>query len=491
MTNIFKKNKIALRLTGYFSIVLVIFALFVGGVFAHLFQQHTIELHQNEMRIRAEHLAVMAGNAVKNQKDGKHVHGRGMMGNSSAMGYMGLLENEDFGDAWIVDANLSLLMPQRGRMMCYSYKDLPEEADRVVKEAFEGRAVFSRSFSTLLGVPTMTVGMPIYDESEAVIGVVLLHSPVEGIAEATHAGLFILLVSMLLALLLALLLAIGFSYSFTRPLNKMNRMAALLAAGDYTARTEVENKDEIGALARTLDVLSEQLHEASLEQDKLEKLRRDFISNISHELRTPVTVLKGSLEALCDKVVSEENEVEKYQQEMLRESIYLERLVNDLLELSRLQSSDFGIDVRAIDLCDVIRDAGRFGQKLAKKYDRSLCVSLDAEMWPMQGDYARLRQLLIILLDNALKFSYPETTVEISLQKGILRVDNYGEPIAAAEIPYLFERFHKSRDEKNKTGTGLGLPIARQIAARHGWLLEVSSEPGGKTAFFLVVKNTD
>jgi signal transduction histidine kinase len=297
--------------------------------------------------------------------------------------------------------------------------------------------------------------------------------------------------SMLLALFLALLLAIGFSYSFTRPLNKMNRMAALLATGDYTARTEVENKDEIGALARTLDVLSEQLHEASLEQDKLEKLRRDFISNISHELRTPVTVLKGSLEALCDKVVSEENEVEKYQQEMLRESIYLERLVNDLLELSRLQSSDFGIDVRAIDLCDVIRDAGRFGQKLAKKYDRSLCVSLDEEVWPMQGDYARLRQLLIILLDNALKFSCPETTVEISLQKGILRVDNYGEPIAAAEIPYLFERFHKSRDEKNKTGTGLGLPIARQIAARHGWMLEASSQPGGKTSFFLVVKNTD
>ncbi|MPN49112.1 Signal transduction histidine-protein kinase BaeS [bioreactor metagenome] len=131
------------------------------------------------------------------------------------------------------------------------------------------------------------------------------------------------------------MLSIAFSFGFTKPLNRMKQTALLLAKGDYTAKTDIHQKDEIGELALNLDVLSDRLDAETRESEKLHQLRRDFVANISHELRTPVTVLRGSLEALCEEVVSDPEQVKNYHRQMLKESIYLQRLVNDLLDLSR------------------------------------------------------------------------------------------------------------------------------------------------------------
>lgn len=477
MKKLLPLNKIAVRLTVYFSVVLLLFAIFVGGMFAHLFEKHTVELHQNEMQVRAEHLASMAANAVSGQETSKGRMGMGMgMHHGGNMDYMRLLAMDDFGDAWIVDENMNLLMPQ-GHMRQYAYRDLPPEAEQVVAEAFQGKAAFSRSFSSLMGLPTMTIGVPIYTPAGKIMGVVLLHSAIDGINAATRSGIFILLASMTAAMLLAFSLAVVFSYAFTRPLKRMNTMAAALAEGDYTSRTGVKSADEIGDLAATLDILSQQLLAASLEREKLETMRKTFIANISHELRTPVTVLRGSLEALCDKVVEKPEEVLQYQKEMLTESIYLQRLVDDLLELSRLQNPEFRMEYQKTDLCQVIRDAARLGRRLAREKNIELQTEIVPETFFLQGDYARLRQLLIILLDNAVKFSTGKR-VRLVFEASTIRVANEGPPIAPEELPYLFERFYKNRDEGNRQGTGLGLAIARQIAGRHEIGIEVACADG-------------
>lgn len=133
----------------------------------------------------------------------------------------------------------------------------------------------------------------------------------------------------------------AFSWKFTKPLNKMRLVAEKMSEHDYTERCNIDQKDEIGQLAQTLDGLGERLLEADQASKKLEQLRRDFIANISHELRTPVTVIRGSLEALCDRIVTEPQEVEDYHRQMLAETLFLQRLINDLLDLSRLQNTDF------------------------------------------------------------------------------------------------------------------------------------------------------
>ena len=168
---------------------------------------------------------------------------------------------------------------------------------------------------------------------------------------------------------------------------------------------------------------------------------------------------------------------------MLTESIYLQRLVDDLLELSRLQNPEFRMEYQTTDLCAVIRDAARLGRKLAQEKNIVLQTEIVPEVFFLQADYARFRQLLIILLDNAVKFSTGDT-VSLTFRENTIAVTNEGPPIAPEELPYLFERFYKNRNEENRQGTGLGLAIARQIAGRHDIAIEVACSDG-KTTFSL------
>jgi len=196
-------------------------------------------------------------------------------------------------DVWIVDENLNLITIGHMTNKQYNYTDLPKDAESVVDKVFEGNTTFSEGFSNLLNIPTLTVGTPIKSNGN-VIGALLLHTPVEGMNSAINQGFKILGISIIFALILSTILSIVFAVSFTLPLKKIKNTAIELSKGDYTAKTGVVQRDEIGDLASTMDVLSCRLNTASQESEKLQKLRRDFVSNISHELRTPVTVKKIS-----------------------------------------------------------------------------------------------------------------------------------------------------------------------------------------------------
>jgi signal transduction histidine kinase len=163
-------------------------------------------------------------------------------------------------------------------------------------------------------------------------------------------------------------------------------------------------------------------------------------------------------------------------------------LVGDLLDLSKLQNSDFPIEKEPIDLYDVLEDAVRSVRGLADAKDIQLKTEFLQKGVNFIGDYARLRQMLIILFDNAIKFSAPGKTIEIYCGDSFIRIRDHGAGIPEAEIPYIFDRFHKSRDEMNKEGTGLGLAIAKQIADRHGISLGVTSKVGVGTEFTVSFK---
>lgn len=147
-----------------------------------------------------------------------------------------------------------------------------------------------------------------------------------------------------------------------------------MAEGDYTITTGVTSRDEPGALAKDLDTLACRLDEASRESRKLEQLRKDFVSNVSHELRTPVTVLRSSLEALCDGVIQEPRQVAEYHDSMLSETIHLQRMIGDLLELSRLQNPDYVMKFVSLDLTQAMEDALRSANHIAAKRTSLLSV---------------------------------------------------------------------------------------------------------------------
>ncbi|MHC1786482.1 MAG: sensor histidine kinase [Christensenellales bacterium] len=471
------KSRIALKLLAFFAASLLLFALVSGLMFRSLFTDSIKESKRSEMLSRAGALSETLGEALDQARSGGMRQG----GMGAVYGNFVRLLTRAEPNLWVLDEDLAFL--SAGRMMgqALTYDTLPEEAERLVRAVFLGRTAFSEGFSELAGAPTLTVGAPIFQDG-AVVGALLLNDAVSGMDQAIAKGQSILLYSAAAALLLSFLLAGLLSYSFTRPINRMKNAAQRLSDGDYEAKTGVSQRDEIGQLALSLDGLSGRLREARDAGQRQEQQRKDFLANVSHELRTPVTVLRGSLEALCDGVVTQPDMVREYHQQMLKETAGLQRLVNDLMELARLQNDDFPIQRAPLLLQDVLDDALRSARHLAGGKGIQIKAEVSQTPAAFQGDYARLKQMLLIVLDNAVKFSPEKGSIHATMENGRLTIRDEGPGIPAEDLPYLFDRFHKSRPEGDHQGSGLGLTIARQIAQRHGMDLAIESRVGVGTA---------
>ena len=313
-------------------------------------------------------------------------------------------------------------------------------------------------------------------------------------SSALNNGIYTLIISIFVALTLASISAIVLSLSFTKPLNKIKNTALLLAEGNYEAQTDVKQNDEIGNLAQTIDKLAIQLFKSSKESEHFEKMRQDFIINVSHELRTPVTIIRGSMEALCDNIITEPERIDEYHQQILSESIHLQKLINDLIDLSKLQNTDFFIEKSPLSLYEIANDAARSMKQPARlrNIDITVTCNKNPDDYIFEGDYFRIRQMIIIILDNAIKFSYENTPIKINIGKTIsengikeikMDISNKGSGIPDKDINNIFERFHKTEGENNESGMGLGLAIAKQIAIRHDIEISVSSIPEGETVF--------
>lgn len=214
---------------------------------------------------------------------------------------------------------------------------------------------------------------------------------------------------------------------------------------------------------------------------------QEFISSVSHELRTPVAVIRGSLEALCDGVIDDPVEVKEYHRQMLAESIYLQHLVNDLLEYSRLQNRVYELNAEPVNVCDVADDVFRSIKNIASAKNVEFVKDNKADFYFIWGDYVRLRQMLIVLLDNAVKFTPSGGKVTVQCEKNEsklkVRIIDTGCGIKPEDKDGIFIRFHRAMSDQNRNGTGLGLPIAKEIAERHGAVMSVESEVGKGTTF--------
>ena len=297
-----------------------------------------------------------------------------------------------------------------------------------------------------------------------------------------ESGNWLLFFSIGAGMFLFVIKAAAHSLRVTKPLDKMKTAALGMKGGDYSAQTGVKQADEIGELAAILDDMARQLGKASSDKAQSEQRRREFMANISHELRTPITVMRSSLEALRDGIVTDPAQVALYHQQMHTESLYLERLVTDLFDLAKLQSTEFTIAMEDTDLREALKDAVRLISPIAatKGVQLPCPVSWEA-IPPIMGDYGRLKQLFVALLDNAVKFTPAGKNVSVQLfeaDDGIhIQVQDEGEGINEADLPHVFERFYRNTSEANPTGTGLGLAIAKEIADRHGATITIKNAP--------------
>lgn len=227
------------------------------------------------------------------------------------------------------------------------------------------------------------------------------------------------------------------------------------------------------------------------EIERLESTRRDYVSNVSHELRTPLTAMRGLIEPLSDGMVKSEKDKKRYYNILLKETMRLSSLINDLLQLSRLQSgsdksqdSNFNVD----DLVDYIFDKY---SSIAKNKNISFTKNVykDCKIYANEN---KIEQIITILLDNAIKYSNKKSTVGIDVTKGkheiIFSVWDTGPGIATEDIDHIFDRFFKVDRSHTSKGTGLGLAIAKEIVEIMGGTITVESTVGEGSRFTFTIK---
>ena len=470
----------------------------VGNINGKAFENNVIEnIRKNETEKSPEE---------KNSKkllDEKHFHRHRIVdekdNNVKIFRSMRMIEDIAMGEVWIVDAKTGNIVQGRNEKgQPFSYLKLPPNAEETIKKAISGETTTTENFNDYLNENSITVAVPIKN-GKTIEGVVLLHSPVKYMSSALKSGIYTLIFSILAALILASISAVWLSISFTKPLNKIRDTTTELAKGNYEVTTQIKQSDEIGELAKSIDKLALQLDKSSKESERFEKMRQNFIANISHELRTPITVIRGSIEAICDGVISNPEQLKDYNEQILSDSIHLQRLVNDLIDLTKLQNTDFSIDKSTINLFEIINDAVRSMKQISTKKGVKISFSvekaIEADKYLFVGDYQRIRQMIIIVLDNAIKFSNEDQKVDIFLKKENkkyeLKICDSGRGIDPENIGEIFNRYHKSNTEENKNGMGLGLAIAKEIALRHNIEIFVKSMPNIKTVFTFLIPVND
>lgn len=476
------KRSIWLRLTLLFALSLVAFSLFHGLLYNTFVRRQTIQRYGQTMQRDAYAISQNLSELVAPSGYDGLDENRYLVSEESLAPYLAMMESLTGCSVYIVDANHDLTGYFDGVVQKLENPQLPAYLEQSIALGFMGKTPFVQA--DVEGDTRLSTSMPVMNVHSKVLGVVLLDASLRELGYSEAPTGQTMLVTMLIAMAVAILLSFVFSRWFTRPISRIERVAQLLADGDYNARTSIRLKDEVGSLARSMDVLAQRLEDARRRDEALRAQQQQFFSTISHELRTPVTVIRGSVEALRDGIVTTPQEVQAYYDQMLRESRWLQRLIRDLLELSRLQNMEFTLDSSTFQLEDLLGDVAMSTRAMCEGRGVLFQCEEPRASYLFTGDYTRLRQMLLAVADNAVKFTPPGRTVRLWLDDAapLIGIADEGAGIAPEDLPHIFDRFRTTR-AANAEGTGLGLAIVRETANRHGVDIRVDSSPETGTVF--------
>lgn len=336
----------------------------------------------------------------------------------------------------------------------------------------------------------LTIGVPWSTSTlvrRHVEGAVMLHISMADLSVDYSDMIRNALIGACAALILGVGLSVAIAGSQTKPLRRINETVAKFAKGKMDARIDVGGKGEIAELARTFNQMAEEL-------SRLEESRRSFVASVSHELRSPLTCIRGYIEGIQDGAIPPEEQT-KYLGVVLEETNRLTSLVNDLLDLSRIESGKLPMERTVFDINELVRRTLiKFETRIDQK-ELNVDVNLRDEPVYVSADSARIAQVLTNLIDNAIKF-LPEKNGVLTLSvlptgaQCVVSVKDNGPGISADDLPFIFDRFYKAdKAHTSGMGTGLGLSIVKKILEQHGQSIRCQSGLNG-TEFLFTLEST-
>lgn len=332
--------------------------------------------------------------------------------------------------------------------------------------------------------PVLTVFSPMTVGFQ-VRGYVLIHKSMDTVNTAVNAYMRIAFFSLGLFFLCSFLILGVFIFICYRPLKKIVSAADSYAKGSFDASLSVHINDEMGYLANTINYMAKEL--GTLEEDQ-----RKFVSNVSHDFRSPLTSIKGYVEAMLDGTIPLEMQ-EKYLNIILFETERLNKLTQSLLDLNKFGHRGIRLDITDFDINQVIRTTILTFEGVCKNKGLSFDLLLTGQKLLVTGDMSKIQQVLYNLIDNAVKFSYPRTAIKIETsiknEKVFISVKDSGVGIPADSIKKVWERFYKTDPSRgrHKQGTGLGLSIVKEIILAHDQHINVISTEEVGTEFIFTL----
>ena len=254
-----------------------------------------------------------------------------------------------------------------------------------------------------------------------------------------------------------------------------------MAAGHFDQAVQVNSRDELGRLGQTFNDMTTRLQAAR-------QMQVDFVADVSHELRTPLTSIKGTLETLRAGAVNDLDVRDRFLETAETETDRLIRLVNDLLVLSRVDSAALNLSRKPTDMGQLVQAVGDRLVEQAQARDLTIAVSIDPNVPLAWADADRIEQVLLNLIDNAIKYSRPSGSITLRVSTTpdrlvLVQVIDEGIGIPADELPRVGQRFYRADKARSRGGHGLGLAIAQSLIRAHGGELWLESEEGvGTTA---------
>ncbi len=569
------RRSISTKLTIGFVMIVIISTLCIGVIAMNIFKNNIFKIKEKNMTMRAKEVETILEPYIENEPQSKEY--KDILKVVCSFNNIKIWVGTTEGKLSTIDKNKDTFIEESPA--------LKKTYSEAIKGALQGKSKTIQEYNDYYDENMVTGIAPIKTSGNKVIGVILVHSSTQDLSNSMNKFFVYLLMALLGEVIIVGLLGFYFSRKITKPIKIINTAALQMTRGNFKIKTNIYQKDELGELSNSIDLLASKLEynidqlfieknilsdiitsmkeglialdkdfklininnsalvmlslktyedkfleniglkeiiKNSLkinekkvihkdygdknfkfsvspvlnnlneitgvviiiqdisEEEKLEQMRKDFVANVSHEFRTPLTIIRGNLEALYDKVIPEEEVGENYLR-LLQETKRLETMVKDLLDLSKLEAGKVALNFQKLDIKSLLQDIIRVLKPITKEKNIELELISEDNLPAVWSDYDKLKQLLIIFIDNAIKFSDENSKVQLAINSEenlSITITDYGIGIPKEAIPFMGERFYKADKARKYSdkGTGLGLSIAKRLIKLLNCEMKIESE---------------
>ena len=329
--------------------------------------------------------------------------------------------------------------------------------------------------------PIMSVSYPLKSDKN-IVGVIRLVTSLTDVMSAIHRVILIIIIFSIMVLIFVFFISLIIASTIVNPVKSITRAAEKMAQGNFTERIKKQYDDEIGRLSDTLNYMADEI-------TKQDKLKNEFIASISHELRTPLTSINGWAITLERDEIQEKDKINYGLKIIERESLRLKSLVDDLLDFSKLSSGKITLKYEYMDINELINTVKAQMQIRAERQCIQLNLNLDNKINLIHADSNRIKQVIINIIDNSLKFTLTTGVINIStsIVNNLIKIsiEDFGCGISQDDLQKVKGKFFKV--DVKAPGSGLGLAICDEIITLHGGELKVDSIPKGGTTVSVIL----